>query len=168
MTLFAYIDVRPFLFLAGLPLFIGAIFLACRLAKAKFKKGTLVLLSSLLFTVLFTFFLTAFGPFVDQTEIREYQMTWEIKPAPSNGMKEAEIVLSFVEHPGHFIGEYSDSLAAHLREKGDREVKVVFEVTSDYGKVRGFHEIEIGGLRDWNSEWGYAGSSGSPSSSPWD
>jgi predicted PurR-regulated permease PerM len=167
MTLLAYIDVRPFLFIGGLPLFIGLSLLVCWLAKARFKKGNVTLFSALLFTVLFTFFLTGVGPFIDQKEVREYMMTWETKPRPSNGMKESEVVLTFVDFPGHYIGEYSDELAAHLRDKGKQPVKVVFEVTSDYGRVRGFHETEIGGLRGWKSEWGYAGSSGSPAKSPW-
>ena len=107
----------------------------------------------------FTFLLTGVGPFIDQKETREYMMTWEIKPGPTNGMKQSEIVLSFVDFPGHCIGEYSNELAAYLREKGEQPVKVVFEVTSDYGKVRGFHETEIAGLHQWESEWGYAGSS---------
>ncbi len=168
MTLFAYIDVRPFLFVGGLPLFIGLSLLVCWLAKTRFKKWNVALLSALIFTALFTLFLTGVGPFVDQKETREYMMTWEIKSTPSNGMKESEVVLSFVDFPSHYIGEYSDEMAAYLRKKGDRKVKVVFEVTSDYGKVRGFHETEIAGLTGWKSEWGYAGVSGSPSKSPWD
>ena len=95
-------------------------------------------------------------------------MRWEINPDPSDRIRESEVILSFVDFPGHYIGEYSDELAAYLRDKGNPEVKVVFEVTSDYGKVRGVHEAEIAGLHDWKSEWGYAGSSGSPSKSPWD
>jgi len=167
MTLLAYFDVRQFLFIGGLPLFIGLSLLVCWLAKTGFKKWKVTLFSALIFITLFTLLLTGVGPFVDQKQTREYWMTWEIKPAPSNGMKESEVVLSFVDFPGHYIGEYSDVLATHLRQKGDRKVKVVFEVTSDYGKVRGFHETEIDGLREWKSEWGYAGASGSPKKSPW-
>jgi len=167
MTLLAYIDVRPFLFIGGLPLFIGLSLLVCWLANTRFKKGNVTLFSALLFTVLFTLFLTGVGPFIDQEEVREYMMSWETKPSSSNGMKESEVVLTFVDFPGHYIGEYSDELAAHLRDKGKQPVKVVFEVASDYGRVRGFHETEIGGLRGWKSEWGYAGSSGSPTKSPW-
>lgn len=167
MTLIAYIDVRPFLFIGGLPLFIGLSLLVCWLANTRFKKGNVTLFSALLFTVLFTLFLTGVGPFIDQEEVREYMMSWETKPSSSNGMKESEVVLTFVDFPGHYIGEYSDELAAHLRDKGKQPVKVVFEVASDYGRVRGFHATEIGGLRGWKSEWGYAGSSGSPTKSPW-
>ncbi len=164
----AYIDVRPLLFIGGLSFFIGLALLLCWLAKAKFQKRKVAILSALLFTALFTLFLTSVGPFVDQKETREYMMTWEIKPSPSTGMKESEVVLSFVDFPGHYIGEYSDELAAYLRENGEPDVKVLFEVTSDYGKVRGFNETEIAGLRSWKSEWSYAGSSGSPSKSPWE
>jgi hypothetical protein len=83
-------------------------------------------------------------------------------------MQESEVVLTFVDFPGHHIGKYSDELAQYLREKGEEKVKVVFEVSSDYGKVRGVHETDIGGLRHWRSESGYATSSGSPKESPWD
>jgi hypothetical protein len=95
-------------------------------------------------------------------------MTWEIKPPPSDGMKEPEVVLSFVDFPDHYIGEFSDELAEHLRANGKEQVKVVFEIKSDYGKVRGFSETEIAGLKSWCSEGGYAGSRGAPSESPWD
>jgi hypothetical protein len=168
MRLLAYIDIRPFFFIGGLPLFVGLSLLVCRAAKTKLKKAKVAFLSAILFTGFFTLFLTGFGPFVDQKETRDYLMTWEIRPNPSNGMKESEIVLRFVDFPGHFIGNHSDELASHLRESGQQPVKVVFKVTSDYGRVRGFHATEIAGLREWKSEWGYSGSSGVLSKSPWD
>jgi hypothetical protein len=168
MTFLAYVDVRPFLFLAGLPIFILLTILGRRLARAKVSKGKAALISSMVFTGLFAFFLTGFGPFVDQPEIREYMVTWEIKPPASDGMGESEVVLSFVDYPDHYIGEYSDELAEHLRANGKKQVKVVFRVRSDYGKVRGFSATEIAGLKSWRSEGGFAGSRGAPSESPWD
>ena len=167
MTLFAYIDIRPWLFIGCLPLFIGISLLICRAAKTNIRKSNVALISALIFTVLFTLFLTGVGPFIAKKEIREHMMIWEIRPSQSGGMKQSEVVLSFIEFPGYYLCEYSDELAVHLREKGEQQVKVVFEVTSDYGRVRGFHEIEIAGLREWDSEGGYAGSSGSPARSPW-
>lgn len=114
MTLLAYINVYPLWFIGGLPLFIGLSLLLCWLAKARFKKSNATLFSALLFTVLFTLFLTGVGPFVDRKEFREYMMTWETKPHPSNGLKESEVILIFVDFPSHSIGDYSDDLAAHL------------------------------------------------------
>ena len=167
MILLGYIDVRPFLFVGGLPLFIGLSLFICWQTKTKFKKANVALISALLFTGLFTLLWTGIGPFIDEKETREYMMTWEIKEDPTNGMKQSEIVLSF-DFPGHFIGEYSNELAAYLSDKGEQPVKVVFEVTSDYGKVRGFLETEIAGLHEWESEWRYSGSSGYPRKSPWE
>lgn len=158
----AYIDIRSFLYIVGLLLFAALSLLVCWATKARFRNRNVVLFSALLFTGLFTFFLTGLGPFIDHKEIREYPMSWEIKPNPSDRTKEAEVVLSFVDFPGYYVGEYSDELAAYLRERGEQPVKVVFEVTTDYRKVRGFNEIEIAGLRSWRSQPGYAGVGGSP------
>lgn len=166
--LLAYIDLRPALFIGGLPLFIGLCLLLFRLAKTESRKGNVVIASGMLFTALFTFFLTGVGPFIGQEETREYMMTWDIKPSPSGETKESEVVLSFVDFPGHYIGVYSEELATYLRDKGDPRAKAVLLVTSDYGRVRGFHETEIAGLREWKSAGGYAGTAGSPSRSPWE
>ena len=59
-------------------------------------------------------------PSIGQTEMREYMMTWIIKPTPSSGMKESEVVHSFV-----------DFLSYYKRKIGEAKVKVVFEVTLD-------------------------------------
>jgi|TARA_B110000914_G_C15493970_1_gene462194 hypothetical protein len=163
----AYFDIRPFLFVGGLPLFIGIVLLARWMLGLKWKKGKVSLNSSLVFTALFALFLTGFGPFVDQKEIKEFEMTWTIAPTPSNGMKEAEVILKFAEFPQYSVGSYSDELAAFLRERGNEKVKAKFRVTSDYGKVRGYNLEEVDGLRGWKSEWGYGSVSGSPESSPW-
>ena len=165
----AYIDVRPFLFVGGLPLFIGIVLLVCWLIGLKWQKGKVALISSLIFTALFTLFLTGFGPFVDQKETREYRMTWSIAQTPSTrGMKEAEVILRFVEHPQYAVGQFSDELAAHLKEKGEDTITAKFRVTYDYGKVRGYSVREIAGLSGWKSEWGYGSVSGSTEDSPWD
>lgn len=119
------------------------------------------------YTAIFTVFLTGFGPFFKQQSYREYLMNWEFKDiAPFK--KEQEVVLSFVNFPGHYIGEYSDELAKHLVENQQDQVRVVFRVTSSYGHVQGFNPIEVAGLRNWASEWAYAGTQGSPKKSPWD
>lgn len=168
LAFLAYFDIRPFLFIGGLPLFIALCLVVCCSARAGFGKWQVAVFAAVIYSVLFAFFLTGVGPFVGRKQVREYLMTWEVRPVPSNGMKEAEVVLSFVGFPGYFVGEFSDILATHLRRQPGREVKVLFEVTTDHGKVRGFRGLEIAGLRDWKPEWGYSGASGSPERSPWD
>lgn len=165
MTIVAYIDPRPVFFVVGLLVFVGIGLLLRRSAKARLKMVTLVLISSLAFAALFACFLTSYGPFVGQKVAREFRMTWRINEHPLGGRKQAEVLLFFADYPGSCVGEYSDELAAHLRDMGDDEVKVQFEVTSDYGKVRGFHMTEVAGLRRWASEGGCSISSGEPS--PW-
>ena len=167
MTVLAYIDVRPLLFLAGLSTFILFTILGCRVMRSTVGKGKAVFIAVVIFTGLFCFFLTGFGPFVDQIATREYMMTWEVKPPPTHGTHESEVILSFVDFPNHYIGQYSDQLAEHLRAEGKQPVKVVFEVVTDFGKVRGFSETEIAGLKVWRSDGGFAGSRGEPSESPW-
>ena len=167
MNFLAYIDVRPLLFLAGLPLFIVFTLSVCKLVRAEINRGKAVLISSLVFIGLFAFFLSGLGPFIDRKETREYLMTWAIKPPPSADVREAEVVFSFVDYPDHYFAEYSDELAAHLRSTRLAKVKVVFEVTSDYGRVRGYNQKEIAGLKEWHTAGGYGGSRGDPRQTPW-
>ena len=167
MTILAYVEVRPILFLAGLSFFILLAFLVCRLTRATVSKGKVVVISSLLFTGLFVFFLTGYGPFINQKETRNYRMSWEIQPPRSDKVTQPEVVLSFVDFPGNYIRHYSDELARHLRAGVKEEVNVVFRVTSDYGKVRGYHAVEIAGLMGWRSEGSSGGTWGDPEKSPW-
>ena len=59
------------------------VILVCRLAGVKLARIWVVGIASLVFTGLFLFFLTGFGPFVDRKEIREYRMAWTIQPPAS-------------------------------------------------------------------------------------
>ncbi len=172
MTILAYIDIRPFLFLGGLPVFILLVILVCRLAGVKLRRTWVGVIASLVFTGLFTIFLTGFGPFVSQKESREYRMTWDIQRPPSGSkITQSKVTLTFVDFPTHSIYLYSDELAQHLRTGGPKEVTVVFDVTSDYGKVRGYSEREIAGLKGWQIDpegQGGAGAVGDSEHSPWD
>ena len=88
------------------------------IAKARIEKWKVALFASAGFVALFGFFL--YGSFIGQTEMRECMMTWIIKPISSSGMKESEVVHSFV-----------DFLSYYKRKIGEEKVKVVFEVTLD-------------------------------------
>ena len=162
----AYIDIRPFLFVIGLPVVILLAILGCWIAKARIVKWKVALFATATFAGLYGFFL--YGPFIGQTETREHIMTWEIEPTPSSGINEPKVTLYFVEFPGHYIGGYSDGIAAHLKNNAEEKVKVVFEITADYGKVRRYRETEIAGLKSLRWIDGFGGTSGSPESSPWD
>ena len=64
----AYIAVRPFLFVIGLPVVILLAILGCWIAKARIVKWKVVLFATATFAGLFGFFL--YGPFIGQTETR--------------------------------------------------------------------------------------------------
>ena len=167
MIILAYVDVRPVLFIIGLPVFIGISIWACQKTSIQFNKVRMLTFSTVIYSSLFTFLLTEYGPFIGQTASREYWMNWNILSENSSGMNETEVVFKFVDYPNYFTGIYSDELADHLSHNGENVVKVVFEVTTDYGKVTGFHETEIAGLKSWKAESSYAGSSGVTNKSPW-
>ena len=102
-------------------------------------------------------------------------MSWEIKSPQfdedanqGTQIKVPEVIFSFIEFPEHFIGYHSIELADHLKTNGKDEVKALIEITSDYGKVRGYSVLEIVGAKSWPNEGIFGGSSGSPQRSPWD
>jgi hypothetical protein len=98
---------------------------------------------------------------------RIFTMVWADKGL-ENEWRESEIVLQFADYPQHSIGIYSNELAAYLKSNGATAVQVTFEVTSDLGCMRGFHQKQIGALSTWKSAGGYAeviGKSAEPS--PW-
>lgn len=171
--IFAYIDTRPFLFVLGIPIVILLTFLGCAIVKSRVRRWKASAGTLILYVLLFAFFL--YGPFIGQTKTREYMMSWEIKPPHLHGeanqgtqIKVPEVIFSFIEFPEHFIGYHSIELADHLKTNGKDEVKALIEITSDYGKVRGYSVLEIVGAKSWPNEGIFGGSSGSPQRSPWD
>ena len=162
----AYIDIRPFLFAIGLLVVISLAIIGCWIANAKIAKWRVTLFATATFAGPFGFLF--YGPFIGQTEKREHIMTWTIEPTSTNGINESKVVLTFVKFPNYFIGGYSDEVTAHLKKNGEDKVSVIFEITSDYGKVRGYRETEITGLKSWRLIDGFSGISGTPKKSPWD
>lgn len=98
---------------------------------------------------------------------RTFNMSWSDKGL-GNESQESEIVLQFVDYPQHQIGIYSNELAAYLKSNAVSEVQVRFNVTSDLGCLRGFHQEEIGALSEYQTAGGYVAVMGeTPAPSPW-
>ena len=76
------------------------------------------------------------------------------------------VVLEFERFPGNYVGIHSNQVRDHLKQLTARPVRVMFEATDDFGCMRGFHAVDVGGLRAWRSADGYAGATGNPES-PW-
>ena len=120
-----------------------------------FASFTLLLMSSTACSVL------------EQTKTQEFRMTWKIDPNDKNG-ENSLVELSFVDFPGHFIGEYSNQLADHLKKEAKEEVPATFEITRGaFGNVS-YSVREIAGLKQWKASFSYGGTSGSPERSPFE
>ena len=90
-----------------------------------------------------------------------YGEKWESYPDADH------IILRFKSHPNHYVGIVSRDLGRYLETFPSGNVRVVFDVTLDFGRTRGFRETQIGELRSWNSLNGYAGVRGNSEPSPW-
>jgi len=164
----AYVDVTPILFILGVLVLLLVVYIFCRIKKKKDKFRKIFGLSFCAYVGLFTFFLTEIGPFVGQRDTREFIMTWKLVEEENSYYDQPHVRLEYKDFPGHRIGHYSQELLDHLEAQGTNEIEVIFSTVSDYGNVRGYSAESIAGLREWSREWSYGGTSGSPTSSPWD
>ena len=164
----AYVDVTPILFILGVLVLLLVVYIFCRIKKKKDKFRKIFGLSFCVYVGLFTFFLTEIGPFIGQLDTREFIMTWKLGEEEYSSFDQPHVVLEFKDFPGNKIGHYSQKLFDHLNAQGTNEIEVIFSTVSDYGSVRGYSAESIAGLREWSSEFSYGGTSGSPTSSPWD
>ena len=102
----------------------------------------------LAFVVLFWFFLA--GPFVGVIRYKTLPMTWLIAPQPAEESTafagETHVILKFVGDSNQGVGYYSSEIADYLRKGGKNPIDVTFEITSDYGKMRGSNAMKIDGL----------------------
>ena len=164
----AYVDIRPILFILGVLVLLLVVYIFCRIKKKKDKFRKIFGLSFCAYVGLFTFFLTEISPFIGQRDTREFIMTWKLVEEENSNYDQPHVRLEYLDFPGHRIGHYSQELLDHLEAQGTNEIEVIFSTVSDYGSVRGYSAESIAGLREWSSEFSYGGTSGSPTSSPWD
>lgn len=106
---------------------------------------------------------------VDVERHESFEMTWSYEEGSAQNPQARHIILRFVDYPNHYVGIWSSDLGNYLEKLPSNRVRVVFQVTRDFGKVRGFQEIQIGDLKGWHSSGGHAGRTGDASApSPWD
>jgi len=181
--LLAYIDTRPLIFVAGW-LLVLLLWLGAR--KIRGYRGPMLLSAVAIhlgYGGLFILLATGWGPFVDQKEVRTMAMQWQIREegptaAGRTGIAEEntsdpKVILQFVSHPNHRLNMFSKDLASHLQTLEQDTISVTFEITRDYGRMRGFSTLDIAGLKQWDpSQSFYEVSDGetdeSKNSTPWD
>lgn len=141
----AYVDVRPLISPGGLPVFLllfVSVWLGCRISGGW---GRASLVGTVAWASLFALFFTEVGPFVGQRRAVQHRMAWEVRPSSEGA--EPVVELTFVEDLSHWTAFVSEELAEHLERRGEAGVEVRFEVTSDYGQVRGYHATSSRGSR---------------------
>ena len=184
--LLAYIDTRPLIFVAGW-LLILLLWLGAR--KLRGYRGPMLLSAVAIhlgYGGLFILLATGWGPFVDQKEVRTMPMQWQIREeSPTEagrismeGMAEEnasdpQVILQFVSHPNHRLSMFSKDLASHLQALEQDTIPVTFEITRNYGRMRGFSTLDIAGLKQWDASRSFyevsgGGSDESENSDPWD
>ena len=184
--LLAYIDTRPLIFVAGW-LLVLLLWLGAR--KIRGDRGPMLLSAVAIhlgYGGLFILLATGWGPFVDQKEVRTMPMEWQIREeSPTaagrisvEGMAEEnvsdpQVILQFVSHPNHRLNMFSKDLASHLQALEQDTIPVTFEITRDYGRMRGFSTLDIAGLKQWDTSQSFyevsgGGSDESENSDPWD
>ena len=187
--LLAYIDTRPLIFVAGW-LLVLLLWLGAR--KIRGYRGPMLLSAVAIhlgYGGLFILLATGWGPFVDQKEVRTMPMQWQIReesPTEADrismegmaGMAEEnvsdpQVILQFVSHPNHRLNMFSKDLASHLQALEQDTISVTFEITRDYGRMRGFSTLDIAGLKQWDASRSFyevsgGGSDESENSNPWD
>jgi len=138
---------------------------------------------------LFILLATGWGPFVDQKEVRTMPMQWQIREeSPTEGGRISmpgmtgiaeenasapQVILQFVSHPNHRLNMFSKDLASHLQALQQDTISATFEITRDYGRMRGFSTLDIAGLKQWDTSQSFyevsgGGTDESENSDPWD
>ena len=117
------------------------------------------------------------------------EMTWRYADPAKEWPSAKHVVLTFVGYPDHYIGIYSPDLGDYLESLPNNRVRVVFEVSPVFGGMHGadwisplkifdlvigrlrgtvwYHEVRIGDLTKWHSDFSYGGHNGNLESSPW-
>lgn len=164
MNVFAYVDLTPYLVCGNIV--VVAVVLAIAAAVANRTRAGAITLASLVLVPSLGFWI-AFALFTGVKREMAFDMEWSYGEKSQSYPDVDHIVLRFKSHPNHYIGIYSRDLGNYLESLPSRDVRVIFEVTLDFGRTRGFHEVQIGELRSWDSVNGYAGVRGNSEPSPW-
>ncbi|MFM7213879.1 MAG: hypothetical protein ACKO3H_03260 [Verrucomicrobiota bacterium] len=171
-ALLGYGDLRPLWFVCGLLVSILASWVISRRVRSRRSPWRLMVASAFVFSLGFVVFLTERGPFLGRTQRKEFRMSWKVEPVEADGalhrIQQSGVRLEFVDFPGHFVVILSEELLQHLRQQPAGLVTATFDVTYDYGRARGYNEVEVAGLRDWVEEFSWGGTVGNPRRSPWE
>jgi hypothetical protein len=129
----AYIDLRPWILIIGIPLmFIGA-WLFCRLIRP--RAGYVTILALLLFGFLAAYQFVLYGPFIDQHRVTSTPARWTIR----NDLSPPKVAFVFTELPYQSLLTSDKDVLAHIANLKTDTVIVSVELTYDFGQNRGMN-----------------------------
>ncbi len=161
----AYVNVMPYLVIVNLIAVAAVLFIVAKVRNPYRRTAKAIAMA---FVVVSITWWISVPLFTGVKRDMAFDMVWSYGENSEGHPDPEHIVLSYKSQPNHFIGIYSRDLGKYLETLPSRDVRVVFQVTLDFGSTRGFHEIQIGDLRSWNSHGGYTGSRGlSSEPTPW-
>lgn len=156
MPLLAYVDMGP-LMACGNVLLVG-LFLTAAVVLWVNARPRLAVTVAVVPTGASAVFWISMALFTGVHQTVTVPMTWSYGKALPKPPYMRVIELRFVSHPSAYVGIYSDELGRYLESLPGSEVEVQFDVTTDFGRTRGFRETRIGGLHSWDETHpGYAG-----------
>ena len=153
MAVLAYFSVIPFVLFANVAVGVVLLVVALVLGKRYQTRSAAAILGFMAITAAF------WSVWISQTSVVQTE-SFTMRPVadgpghPKEG--EFPVVLEFVDFPGNQLHIDSRDLTAYLSVIAAAEVviPVEFEVTRDFGSVRGFRETKIGELEAWDSQGG--------------
>lgn len=78
-----------------------------------------------------------------------HDMTWSYGPNEQGRPGDEHIILRYKKDPRQHVGIISKDLAQYLESRHSPDVRVIFEITTDFGRMRGYRVIQIGERRAW-------------------
>ena len=126
----AYIDTRPWILLAAIPIILGIGFVIRRFLRPQSTYFAITLPWLLGFLALFQFLL--YGPFIDQKRVVTTPATWALSEGSSS-----TVSFSFTALPFGGLRTTDRDVIAHMRGVSSPTIPVSVSITHNFGRMRG-------------------------------
>jgi hypothetical protein len=126
----AYIDTRPWILIAAIPILLCIGFFIRRLWRPQSSYFSITLPLVLGFLALFQFLF--YGPFVDQKRVVTSSATWALTDESS-----PVVSFSFIDLPFDGLRTSDRDVIAHMRGISSPTIPVSVSITYDFGRMRG-------------------------------
>jgi hypothetical protein len=127
----AYIDIRPWILIAAIPLLCVGAWLVRRLLRP--QAGYVTILALLIFGFLAAYQFTLYGPFIDQHRVVSTPAKWAIR----SDLSPPKVAFTFTELPYGDLYTTDRDVFAHVTNLKSETVTMSVELSYDFGRNRG-------------------------------